>query len=93
MGSVSKFDFCEPCAINGGQKPNLKGLKPIMVKSASIGKFDAKLKEVKLNGKVIDLAYIFVRKNVSENFKNLAKAAGCKTSQVSAELKGTGMSY
>lgn len=65
--------LCEPC----GQKRSTT----IKVDSLGLQKIDNQLSEVVINGKGIDLAYIYM------NGLNLAKLVGCNTQDVSPSIE------
>lgn len=75
--------FCEPC---GEKKPGR--ITSVKASAVTLKRIDAKLTEVRLNGKGLDLAYVYVRKSPNDTFKNLARLAGCKTTGVTPELRG-----
>mgnify|MGYP006104981935 CR=1 FL=1 len=71
------YFFCEPC---GDKKPVLKIIKSKQVKSVGEKRFY----ELKINGKGVDLAYVFVK--VKNEYKNLAKLIGIPVEGVSETL-------
>jgi hypothetical protein len=79
LTSAPKFiEFCEPC---GDKAPGI----PQRVQGVDIHPADGELSELTLNGKPIDLAYIFIKTD-DTHYKNLAALAGCPATGVSPSL-------
>jgi len=74
------LDFCEPC----GDK-TVSVVKA--VESVRVADFDAKSKKVVLNGRDVDLAYIFVKSADGTELINVGSASGCPVEGVSSRLK------
>jgi hypothetical protein len=72
------LELCEPC---GDQAPGI----PQRVQSVDIASPQADYREVSLNGKGIDLAYVFVKTD-DTRYQNLAALAGCPATGVSPSL-------
>ena len=79
--------FCEPC----GDKHFAKA-KPEEVRNTELARIDPASShldqtywELRLNGKGVDLAYIYVKRS-NARYMNLAKLAGCPASDVSASF-------
>ena len=71
--------FCEPC---GEKAPGI----PEAVTSVEIGTPNPGYKDVRINGKPVDLAYTFIQTSPG-TYRNLAMMAGCAASDVSPSLK------
>jgi hypothetical protein len=78
--SPTYLEFCEPC---GDKAPGI----PQLAKSVTIAvpEPDSDYRELSINGKAIDIAYVFV-KTGDTRFENLAALAGCGTNNVSPSL-------
>jgi hypothetical protein len=72
------ISFCEPCGEKAPGAPETANT--IEVHSPSAG-----YKEVRINGRDVDLAYTFVETS-PRTYRNLAMLAGCEVSDVSASL-------
>ncbi|MEL6493867.1 MAG: hypothetical protein AAFQ41_01925 [Cyanobacteria bacterium J06623_7] len=73
------YFFCEPC---GEEIP-----QPAEITSLSAGTVDYEdYWQVNINGKGIDLAYVFVDSGIEQNFVNLAAIANCPAQIVSPTL-------
>jgi hypothetical protein len=79
--------FCEPC---GDKK--FSSVKPVEVHSTELVRIDSASShldqpywELRLNGKGVDLAYVYVKRSAAR-YMNLAKLAGCSVSNVSASF-------
>ena len=77
------IEFCEPC---GDKAPGA----PQLAKTVEVNAAGDQYQEVSINGKPIDLAYVFVNTSGRDaRFENLAKLAGCPATGVSASLEQT----
>lgn len=72
------LEFCEPC---GDKAPGM----PFVAGDVTMTTPDSRYKEIQINGKDIDLAYIYVQTSPTQ-YRNLAKLAGCSASDVSPSL-------
>lgn len=80
LKSSPKFiEYCEPCDETAPGTPQVA--KTVDVNDAGDGNY----KEVSINGKAIDLAYVFV-KTSDARYENLASLAGCPATGVSPSL-------
>jgi hypothetical protein len=73
------LEYCEPC---GDKAPG----EPFVADTVAVTTPERGYKELSINGKEIDLAYVYVQVS-STQYKNLAKLAGCPASGVSPSLK------
>ena len=79
LKSSPKFiEYCEPCEERAPGPPQIA--KTVEVQTA-----DGDYKEVAINGKGVDLAYVFV-KTSDARYENLASLAGCPATGVSPSL-------
>jgi hypothetical protein len=80
-GSHSVLEWCQPC---GEQRP---ASSPIPVRSVEVATVEnGQYREVSINGKAEDLAYVFIETETG-SFRNVAKAAGCPCTGVSTEIR------
>lgn len=73
------FEFCEPCGDN--QVP-----EPRVVASVKVTPFDEKDKQVLLNDREVDLAYVYVQTKGATAFTNVAHLVNCKAEGVSQSI-------
>jgi hypothetical protein len=87
--STEAVSWCKPCSEKAPGKPySIKTIKVGTEKGAPAGLFG-----LWINGKMVDLAYTYVRKGPKEDFKNVAKEAGCKTKDVDPVIKASAAKY
>jgi uncharacterized protein (TIGR03382 family) len=79
------LEYCEPCGDTT--------MKPITVKSVAFSWADESHQyfQVKVNGKMEDLAYVYVQQDTNadgkpDTWQNLAEMAGCATQDVTASF-------
>jgi hypothetical protein len=77
-GATKFIDFCEPC---GDAAPGT----PQKIENVNIDTPSDGYRELTVNGKEIDLAYVFVKTSEHE-YTNLAKLTGCPATGVSPSL-------
>jgi hypothetical protein len=76
---VTIYNFCEPC---GDRNP-----KPILIRDLGIDAQDqGRFWRVLVNGRNIDLAYIYVKTSIDSSPINLAALANCPASSVNPVL-------
>lgn len=82
--SEQMLEFCEPC---GDVSPSVSALVPgeISVRAWNGNNANATFYEVTVNGRAVDLAYVFVP-GQNGYFDNLAQRVGCTTVGVSERL-------
>ncbi|HEY5945079.1 MAG TPA: hypothetical protein VIV40_06285, partial [Kofleriaceae bacterium] len=79
LDASPKFiEFCEPC---GDKAPGV----PQLAKHVDIATPETGYRELSINGKPIDIAYVFVKTD-DTHYRNLAALAGCETTGVSPSL-------
>lgn len=76
--SPAFIEYCEPC---GDKAPGV----PLLAKSVEVRVAGDDYKEVTIDGKGIDLAYVFVKTDAA-HYRNLAALAGCAATGVSPSL-------
>lgn len=76
--SPTYIEYCEPC---GDKAPGM----PQRATSVDVNVVGDDYREVSIDGKAIDLAYVFVRTD-DAHYRNLAGLAGCPATGVSASL-------
>jgi hypothetical protein len=80
-GSRSVLEWCQPC---GEERP---ASSPVPVRSVDVATVEnGQFREVSVNGKAEDLAYLFLETETG-SFRNVAKAAGCTCTGVSTEIR------
>ena len=72
------IEYCEPCEDKAPGAPQ-------QVKAVAVHDASSPYKEVSINGKDVDLAYVFV-KTSDMRYENLASLAGCPATGVSPSL-------
>ena len=79
-GRIAPFviEFCEPC---GDKAPGI----PAEAKAVEIRTPEAGYRELYVNGKPVDLAYLFVKTDAT-TYRNMAALAGCPATGVSPSL-------
>jgi len=76
-------EWCEPC---GDKPPTAKDMKKVENMRVAPVKDDRFYSELSINGKGVDLAYVFVMTKPGE-FQNLAKLSGCPATGVSKSFR------
>ena len=76
--SPKYLEFCEPC---GDKAPGI----PQLAKDVTVDTPEHGYRELSINGKPVDLAYIYVKTDAT-HYKNLGALAGCPASGVSPSL-------
>jgi hypothetical protein len=79
--------FCEPCGdkkFSNVQPSEVRSTELVRIDPAS-SHLDQTYWELRLNGKGVDLAYIYVKRS-NARYMNLAKLAGCAATDVSSSF-------